>query len=232
MSILRSIPVVFSLFFLAACAAQPIVSLPEFQRGSGPTGPISILLAPTDLEVSVLNAGGVSEPNAEWTAQARVAVDQAISAEERERGLRFTRFDREALDETQVQLIDLHEVVGRALLFHQIQKHALPNRAGQAFTWSLGPEVKRFAPKGEANYVLFLFFRDQFSSAGRVALKVIAALARVPVQGGVQTAFASLVDLRTGNVVWFAPMGREVGDLRTPEGAREAVKILFASMPK
>ncbi len=232
MSILRSIPVFFALFFLAACAATPIVSLPEFQRGPGTTGPISILLAPPDLEVSVLNAGGVSEPNAEWTTQARVAVDSAISAEERERGLRFTRFDREALDETQAQLIDLHEVVGRAIMFHQMQPRELPNRVGQVFTWSLGPEVKRFAPKGEANYVLFLFFRDQFSSAGRVALKVLAALVNVPVQGGVQTAFASLVDLRTGDVVWFAPMGREVGDLRTPEGAREAVKILFASMPK
>ncbi len=232
MSILRSIPVVFSLFFLVACAAQPLVNLPEFQRNPGAAGPISILLAPPDLEVSVLNAGGVTEPNAEWTAQARVAVDAAISAEERERGLRFTRFDREALDETQAQLIDLHEVVGRALLFHRLPQHVLPNRAGQAFTWSLGPEVRRFAPTGESNYVLFLYFRDQFSSAGRVALKILAAFANVPVQGGVQTAFASLVDLRTGNVVWFVPMGREVGDLRTPEGAREAVKILFESMPK
>lgn len=232
MPILRSISVTLLFFLLTACAATPIVSLPGFQRDADAVGPISILLAPPDIEVSLLNAGGVSEPNAQWTMQARVAVDSAISAEERERGLRFTRFDRDALDETQAQLIDLHEVVGRALLFHRVQQHALPNRAGQTFTWSLGSEVKRFAPKGEANYVLFLFFRDQFSSAGRVALKVLAALANVPVQGGVQTAFASLVDLRTGNVVWFAPMGREVGDLRTPEGAREAVKILFASMPK
>ena len=39
--------------------------------------------------------------------------------------------------------------------------------------------------------------------------------------GGSQTGYASLVDLRTGRVVWFNNLARGFGDLREPEPARK-----------
>jgi hypothetical protein len=50
------------------------------------------------------------------------------------------------------------------------------------------------------------------------------------VSGGQQIAFASLVDLKTGKVVWFNVLSSTVGDIRTPEGANEMVGKLLQSL--
>jgi hypothetical protein len=40
--------------------------------------------------------------------------------------------------------------------------------------------------------------------------------------------FASLVDLETGDIVWFNRLARAHGDLRTPDAAAETVKALVS----
>jgi hypothetical protein len=40
--------------------------------------------------------------------------------------------------------------------------------------------------------------------------------------------FASLVDLKTGDIVWFNRLVRAQGDLRTPAAAAETVKALVS----
>jgi hypothetical protein len=49
-------------------------------------------------------------------------------------------------------------------------------------------------------------------------------------QGGTQVAFVSLVDLKTGLVVWYNFLYSEVGDIRTPDGARAMVDRLLDQM--
>ena len=70
-----------------------------------------------------------------------------------------------------------------------------------------------------------------FSSSGRVALAVVGALLGVAVQGGQQVGFASLVDLRNGNVVWFNTLLSQYGDLREPESAASATEDLLDELP-
>ncbi len=82
-----------------------------------------------------------------------------------------------------------------------------------------------------ADYALFVFMRDSYASAGRVAVIAVAALLGVGMQGGVQLGFASLVDLRTGEVMWFNRLVSGVGDLRTPEPARQAIESLLTDVP-
>jgi hypothetical protein len=55
--------------------------------------------------------------------------------------------------------------------------------------------------------------------------------------GGGQSAYTSLVDLRTGEVVWFNVLqtssqlpGVQFGDIRTPEGAAQMVERLLGRM--
>ena len=52
----------------------------------------------------------------------------------------------------------------------------------------------------------------------------------VAVTGGQQIAFASLVDLKTGDVIWFNMLGSTVGDIHTPEGANHMVTKLLESI--
>jgi len=49
---------------------------------------------------------------------------------------------------------------------------------------------------------------------------------------GQQWGAASLVDLRTGNLVWVNQLASPVGDLRTAESARKAVRSLLGSLPR
>ena len=50
--------------------------------------------------------------------------------------------------------------------------------------------------------------------------------------GGTQVGLASLVDLRTGQVVWHNLLVDQTGDLRTPAGASETAGDLLKDFPK
>jgi hypothetical protein len=49
--------------------------------------------------------------------------------------------------------------------------------------------------------------------------------------GGMQVGYASLVDLNTGQIVWFNRLMRGTGDLREPEKAAETLNVLLARFP-
>ncbi|TDI64474.1 MAG: hypothetical protein E2O90_09770 [Alphaproteobacteria bacterium] len=100
------------------------------------------------------------------------------------------------------------------------------------FAWTMGPGTAYLKQKYGADYALFVFVRDSYSSSGRVAAIIFAALLGVQIQGGVQLGFSSLVDLNTGEVVWFNRLFRGTGDLRTPAGANETVGVLLSNFPQ
>ena len=61
---------------------------------------------------------------------------------------------------------------------------------------------------------------------------VTTLLFGVPLAGGQQAGFASLVDLDTGNIVWFNRLQRGTGDLRTLDAARGSVSALMTEFPQ
>ena len=86
------------------------------------------------------------------------------------------------------------------------------------------------------DYALFLHAEDSFASTGRVALQVLGiagcfvGFCAPNMGGGSQFAYASLVNLRTGEVVWFNVLQSRIGDIRTPEGAAVMVERLLGRM--
>ena len=220
---------------LAGCAAQAVQrEKPEIRREAGkiPT----IVVMPLDVELAQLTAGGFPEPHAEWTEAAHKHMRAALEAEARSRNLKLTYFDAErgsAEDrETSLDLVKLHRAVGGSILLHQyLPGYGLPSKEGK-FDWSLGPSVAAISRSHEADYALFLYVRDSYSTAGRMAVIVIAALMGAGVPGGSQVGFASVVDLKTGDIVWFNRLARPSGDLRTPEAAEETVRVLVSDSLK
>jgi hypothetical protein len=57
------------------------------------------------------------------------------------------------------------------------------------------------------------------------------ALLGIGMPGGIQVGYASLVDLETGQVVWFNRLARGTGDLREPDSAAETVEALLTDFP-
>ena len=72
---------------------------------------------------------------------------------------------------------------------------------------------------------------DSYTSGERVAAMIVAAAFGVGLRGGQQVGYASLVDLNTGNVVWFNLLRRVSGDLREPERAKESLDALLRDFP-
>lgn len=227
---LRPAAVLFFCGLLSACVTTHHRTQAELVRAEKPP---TILVLPVDAELSELSLGGFPTPRQDWTAAAREHMYVAIrrSLEEKAIAAAFRTDDIE--DETTAKLMRLHAAVGHSIMHHQYEGPAkLPTKEG-AFDWTLGPVVREIARRHSADYMLVVHVRDSYAGPGRVAAQVVvAALFGVSLQGGMQVGFASLVDLKTGNVVWFNRLQRGTGDLRTEAPARETVQALLTGMPQ
>jgi hypothetical protein len=191
-----------------------------------------VILMPPDIRYYLLTAGGVSEPHAEWTEAAQANFTTAIGDFAESIGTDLTIVDRNNLGAAHIEYEKLHSAVGLTILQHQFGMFKLPSKGnGEVFDWSLGPEISVLADEHDADYGLFVYYRDYQASGGRVAFAVLAAAAGVGVATGSEHGFASLVDLRTGDVVWFNVVNVGSGELRDEASAAATVDALFKDIP-
>jgi hypothetical protein len=195
----------------------------------------SVLLMPIDIELSELTAGGLQEPRADWTETAQVHVRKALDETLLERNSSVQLYQEPAGDPALLhdcqQMQKLYNAVGLSILMHAYNPmFALPSKKDE-FDWTLGPGVQKLAADSGADYVMFVYIRDSYATAGRkLAMFAMAALG-VGIQGGLQVGFTSLVDARTGDIVWFNRLISTTGDLRTEEPARLATTTLLTDFP-
>ena len=191
-----------------------------------------VVLMPPDIRYYLLTAGGISQPHAEWTESAQDNFELAIRNYAEGIGTDLTLVDRDNMGDAHFEYEKLHSAVGLTILNHQFGMWTLPSKGnGEVFDWSLGPGISVLAEEHDADYGLFVYYRDYQASGGRVAFAILAAAAGVGVATGSEHGFASLVDLRTGDVVWFNVVNAGTGELREPDGAASAVETLFSDMP-
>ncbi len=221
------------IIFLTACATSTTKS--SISTLYDKQDDLKILLMPIDVELSVLTAGGVLEPRSDWTEAAMQHMKVALNKYQTDRGAKlipYEQVDSQDLAPVIAEIERLHSAVGVSILTHEyIPALKLPSK-GESFDWSLGSDVAVLKEKYDADYALFVFVRDSYSSSGRVALTVVAALLGVGIANGQQVGFASLVDLDTGKVSWFNRLYSATGDLRTEEPAAETVQALLAGLPQ
>ena len=115
--------------------------------------------------------------------------------------------------------------MGLEILFQQMGFSKLPTKTSP-LDWTLGPGTNDLRTRTGADYGMFVFVRDTYSSGTRKAMMMLGMA-----NGGTQGAFVSLVDLRTGNIVWFNRLGSTNGDLRTDAPARDVVNNLLEGIP-
>jgi len=189
-----------------------------------------VVVLDPDVALSELTIGGMSEPRADWTSEAKTYVGESLHRILVARGVDVV--DAGSLDDPRaVQLIKLNDAVGLAIRMHlYISPLKLPNKAN-ALDWTLGPGANMLRDKYGADYALFTNIRDSYSSGSRKVLMLLAAAGGVAVPGGQQYGIASLIDLRTGNIVWFNQMDSATGDLRSETPASKAMHSLLDGLP-
>jgi hypothetical protein len=188
-----------------------------------------IVVAPADIELFEISAGGVPEPRADWTAAARQYVHAEIEQRRDALGVETVELDEAAADEFG-EALSLHAAVARSIALHHFGPVPLPTKNGR-LDWSFGDAFKPLEDRTGARYGLFIWVRDGYSSASRKAAMVVAAMLGVGLGSGLQSAYASLVDLDSGRVLWFNNVVRTHGDLREADSAAETVDALLKNFP-
>ncbi len=189
-----------------------------------------IVLMPPDIRYYLLTAGGILEPHAEWTAAAKENFTVAIKDYAKSIGTDLIIMDKSNMSSLENKYEELHSAVGMTVISSHFGAYKLPAKQGR-FDWSLGPDIRAIGEEHDADYALFVYYRDRQASGGRVAFAILAAVAGGYTDTGGESGFASLVDLRTGDIVWFNVVTAGSGELRKKEGAASAVATLFKDIP-
>lgn len=212
-----------------AAAAEPAARVAPGFAGLAKQDRIALL--PIDVELFSLSGGGVAEPRADWTAAALAHMTAALDARQRALGLGFVPLAQADADDFAEQ-IGLHAAVASAVALHHVGGGlwALPSKGGR-LEWNFGDAMAGLHTKTGARYGLFIWVRDSYASAERKAAMVGLALLGIGVGGGVQIGYASLVDLQSGQLVWFNRLARVQGDLREAAPAAETIEALLAGFP-
>jgi len=213
-----------------------------------PSGDYKLLVLRPDVTVGSLTTGGMVEPRADWTDQARRSIVDALRAQQASRGGKITILEHrnQLAGVTEQELADVERLnfaVDQSIVEHKYLGDYLPTKRRKGLDWTLGADAVRLGQKTGYDYALFLHAEDEVASGGRVALGVLGlagcfiGFCAPNVGGQQQLDYASLVDLKTGEVVWFnvVSAGSEIpgikfGDLRTPQGAAQMVERLLGRM--
>ena len=202
-----------------------------------PQGDYKLLVLRPDVTVGSLTTGGMVEPRADWTDQARTQHHRGASraaGRPRRQCHDHRAPQRASRASTPQELADverLNYAVDQSIVLHKYLGDYLPTKRGKGLDWTLGEDAVRLGQKTGYDYALFLHAEDQVASAGRIALGVLGlagcfvGFCAPNIGGAQQLDYASLVDLKTGEVVWFNVVqagsqvpGIKFGDLRTPAG--------------
>jgi hypothetical protein len=215
---------------IAAAAADANKHLAPGFQGLNKTARLVVM--PVDVELFVLTAGGVTEPRADWTANAQSHMRTELVRRIEALGVNAQLMDERAADEF-AEPIALHAAVARSIALHHSigGTWVLPTKGGK-LDWSFDTAMADLQIKSGADYGLFLWVRDSYASAERKLAMVGLAMLGVGITLGSQVGYASLVDLKTGQVLWFNQLARGSGDLREAKQAAESIDALLTGFPK
>lgn len=201
--------------------------------------PVRILVFRPDVKVGSQSAGGVVTPNAEWTANARTHLADALVAAKPGRAKEVVFMpELEGDDATTLnEYRSLFKGVATTVLQHRLFKgDRLPTKI-TGFEYTLGPGVAKLGELGRADYGLFVVTNDAYGDSGRKALQIFGLLMAGAtgvggmVSSGIHAGYAGLVDLKTGDLVWLNADLKMGGDVREMDGAAKRVSQLLEEFP-
>lgn len=196
-----------------------------------------LLIRPT-MRVGEQSTGGMFEPNADWTEQARANIGVALDGLQRSLGNEVIVAPLAYGEDARIlnEHMALFAAVSQAVIQYQFfVGNRLPTKKrdnkADVFDWSLGKGVASLPGAEGADYALFIYNRDVYGSTGRKMLQVVGMLAGVGVTSGEHVGYAGLVDLKTGDLLWLNADAQMGGDVREPDGADKRVRQLLEDFP-
>lgn len=223
---------------ILVCASIPSMAQEKTGNKEGfslKPGTARIVLMRPIIQVGSQSTGGMYEPNADWTAQAREYLASALSAVQSNLGNEVVAYAESASGDGALatQYSHLFSAVANSVIEYQFfPGNRLPTKKRKGvFEWSLGNGIAHLQSLEGADYALFITTHDEYGSTGRKMLQIVGALGGIGVSSGVHMGHAGLVDLKTGELVWLNADRQMGGDVRTPEGAEKRILQLLEGFP-
>lgn len=212
-----------------ACATACVTARPSPLSPQLPPGGTIVVVEP-DVKLALLAVNARSIDRPDWSAAAR----EHLARHARDRiaggGRNAVTFMRADASPQARQILLLHDAVRVSIRTADTADPSPPtlprNRA-----WTLGAGAQALAI-GDATHVLLIRCDGDVTSALRGVFVVGAAAAGVQAPTGITRAAASLVDLRSGDIIWKnSIVARSDQDVRTSEGAHALLHALLDGAP-
>lgn len=226
--------------FIAATLALSVPAAAQEKTGTRPgfvlkPGTVRIVLMRPAIRVGAQSTGGMFEPNADWTSQAREYIGAALKEAQGTLGNQVIAYDEGTTGEGTLatQYTNLFGALSDSVIEYQFFRgNRLPTKVRKnTFDWGIGSEVGKLQSLQGADYALIINTADAYGSTGRKVLQVFAAMGGIGVTSGEHKGYAGLIDLKTGDLVWLNADRQMGGDVRTPEGAQKRVRQLLEGFP-
>lgn len=226
------------LLIAAAClmmAACTTTAVRKAETVRTPEAGATILIVEPRIQLGMLTAGGVTEPREEWSQQARQYVLRHVQNSMVQDSHKFVVGNVDDLMEGRLgQVVRVNEAVIEAIIAHEYNGYAGAKLVTKKddFEWTIGDGSELVGQHFGADYALFISGNGTYASGGRVAAFVVASAFGVGIPLGQQQVMASLVDLKTGQVMWvnYAVAGPGA-DMREDAGAQSLVESLLKDAP-
>jgi hypothetical protein len=226
----------------AAGAVPPEGAAPVAEAAQAEPPKRVVVLQP-EFRVFVQSAGGVREIEPDWTAKAQDSLTLAV-----ERHLRHDpRFSVVAPVDTataeEVALLREHVELFKIIAMNSTMMIRFGGKAWQEkqiqYDYTLGDGLALYGDRTSADYAFMVGGAQVKQTGGSIFMQLaLAGTLGVVMPGGGTYLMLALVDMRTGNIVWFNSLeGGEVfgmtgSDLRDETTANEIVGRLFDPFPQ
>jgi hypothetical protein len=208
---------------LALLIAAPAYAGSERAPAVGSLAGATVLLLPLRVEVVEVAPGGVVLLKPDWTDDATAYVQAALDSVLGGGRVALVKYATPAdsvRSRRQLQVMKVHGLVRDAIITHRYQNgSALPSM--RQFQWSLGPSTAVLGEEGTAaRYALFVEASER---------RLSRHFARFGSLGNEFAATASLVDLGTGDLLWFNY--ERAGNVGTAGDTLSTVRRLLRDFP-
>lgn len=201
--------------------------------------PKRVLLLPAEVRVHEISAGGVIEKVDAWSEEASAHVLADLRARTAS-GQPFQLVEAPTLNAVDKANLDQHAalyevVAGTALMAKS--GHQVWRERAKEFDYTIGPGLKALAEEAAIDAALITIGTDYISSSGRKAAMVMGAIVSVlsgvivMPAGGVAFLSVGIVDLRTGDLLWFDTARSESVSLRDKQSIQAMLDGMFATYP-